>query len=106
MTALGLGIAAAGTVALLSGGETEPRAAGAAPGAVSALEAEMRLELRYGGPNDNETTAVRCPASIEPGRVVRCVLRYRDGIPRAMLVRLSPRGELEADVPYPATLRR
>jgi hypothetical protein len=27
-------------------------------------------------------------------------------IPRAMLVRLTPRGELEADIPYPATLRR
>jgi hypothetical protein len=106
--ALGIAVFAAASVVLLSDGdaEPEPSAAGGGPAAVPALEAEMRLELRYGGPGDNEATAVRCPRSIEPGRVVRCVLRYPDGIPRAMLVRLSPRGELEADVPYPATLRR
>ena len=66
----------------------------------------MRLELRFGGPSDDETAAVRCPRPIERGRIVRCELRYVDGIARAMLVRLSSGGELEADVPYPATLRR
>jgi hypothetical protein len=75
------------------------------PQPVPALEAERRLELVYGGPSDDETAAVRCPRAIEPGRTTRCELRYRDGIARALLVRLSPRGELEADVPYPATLR-
>jgi hypothetical protein len=106
--ALGVAVSAAAAVVLLSGGDAEPEPSTAAggPAAVPALEAEMRLELRYGGPGQNEATAVRCPRSIEPGRVVRCVLRYPDGIPRAMLVRLSPRGELEADIPYPATLRR
>jgi hypothetical protein len=94
--------AAAAAVALATGGEgsSQPPTA-----AVPALEAERRLELRYGGPSDDDTAAVRCPRSIEPGRTVRCELRYRDGIARALLVRLSGRGELEADVPYPATLR-
>jgi hypothetical protein len=105
--ALGVAIAAAAALVLLRGGEdTEPRAAGDRPAAVSPLEAEMRLELRYGDETDDETAAIRCPKPIEPGRVVRCELRYADGIPRAMLVRLTPRGELEADIPYPATLRR
>lgn len=75
------------------------------PAPVPALEAERRLELRYSGSSDDERAAVRCPRPIELGRTIRCELRYRDGIPRALLVRLSPRGELEADVPYPATLR-
>jgi hypothetical protein len=105
--ALGVAIAAAAAFVLLSGGEdTEPRAAGGRPAAVSPLEAEMRLELRYGDETDDETAAIRCPKPIELGRVTRCELRYADGIPRAMLVRLTPRGELEADIPYPATLRR
>jgi hypothetical protein len=104
--ALGVAVAAAAAVVLLNGGDDEPSAARAAPLAVSALEAEMRLELRFGGSSDDETAAVRCPRDIERGRIIRCELRYADGIARAMLVRLSPRGELEADVPYPATLRR
>jgi hypothetical protein len=77
-----------------------------APASVSAFEAELRLELRFGGHGDNEAAAVRCPSRIEPRLLVRCELRYADGIARAMLVRLTPSGELEADVPYPATLRR
>jgi hypothetical protein len=76
------------------------------PASVSAFEAELRLELRFGGHGDNEAAAVRCPSRIEPRLLVRCELRYADGIARAMLVRLTPSGELEADVPYPATLRR
>jgi hypothetical protein len=82
--------------------DAQPRPAAPVP----ALEAERRLELRYGGASDDETAAIRCPRRIEPGRTIRCELRYRDGVPRALLVRLSPRGELEADIPYPATLRR
>lgn len=85
---------------------SEQAAAPPPPAAVPALEAERRLELRFGGTSDDETAAVRCPRRIEPGRTVRCELRYADGIERAMLVRLSAGGELEADVPYPATLRR
>jgi ribosomal protein L40E len=88
-------------VALIAERDAQPRP----PTPVPALEAERRLELRYGGPSDDETAAVRCPRPIEPNRTIRCELRYRDGVPRALLVRLSPRGELEADVPYPATLR-
>jgi hypothetical protein len=76
------------------------------PAAVSAFEAELRLELRFGGHGDDETTAVSCPYRIEPRQLVRCELRYADGIARAMLVRLTPSGELEAAIPYPATLRR
>jgi hypothetical protein len=76
------------------------------PASVSAFEAELRLELRYGGRGDDEIAAVRCPHRIDPRQIVRCELRYADGIARAMLVRLTPSGELEADIPYPATLRR
>jgi hypothetical protein len=76
------------------------------PAPVSALEAERRLELRFGGTSDDETAAVRCPYRIEPRQIVRCELRYADGIERAMLVGLTPHGELEASIPYPATLRR
>jgi hypothetical protein len=106
--------AAAGTMAVVlvmlftgdSPGSSVSPARTGSPAPVSAFEAELRLELRFGGPGDNEATAVRCPYRIEPRRLVRCELRYPDGIARAMLVRLTPSGELEADIPYPATLRR
>jgi hypothetical protein len=76
------------------------------PAPVPALEAERRLELRFGGISDDETAAVRCPYRIEPHQLVRCELRYADGIARAMLVRLTPSGDLDAAIPYPATIRR
>jgi hypothetical protein len=72
------------------------------PAPVPAPEAERRLELRFGG----EPAAVRCPYPIEPRQLVRCELRYADGIERAMLVRLTPSGALDAAIPYPATIRR
>jgi hypothetical protein len=109
VAAVGLtGAAAVLVVILLAAGPdgSEPTAAPPPPAPVPALEAERRLELRFGGMSDDETAAVRCPRRIEPGRTVRCELRYADGIERAMLVRLSPGGWLEADVPYPATIRR
>jgi hypothetical protein len=96
-------------VAMLSGGgggaPAIPASAGP-PAPVPALEAERRLELRFGDGSDDETAAVRCPYRIEPRQLVRCELRYADGIARAMLVRLTPSGELDAAIPYPATLRR
>jgi hypothetical protein len=103
-------LATAGAVLLPAGDDssstarTPPRAGPPAP--VSAFEAELRLELRFGGHGDDETASVRCPHRIAPRRLVRCELRYADGIARAMLVHLSPTGELEAEVPYPATPRR
>jgi hypothetical protein len=101
---------AAVLVLLFSGGRAgdspvTPALAGP-PAPVSALEAERRLELRFGGVSDDETAAVRCPYRIEPRQLVRCELRYPDGIARAMLVRLTRSGELDAAIPYPATLRR
>ena len=71
--------------------------------AVFAVMLEGSFELRFGG---HGAAAVCCPYRIEPRQLVRCELRYSDGIARAMLVRLTPDGELEAVVPYPATLRR
>jgi hypothetical protein len=89
------------------GGDSPATPARAAPPApVPALEAERRLELRFGGVSDDETAAVRCPYRIEPRQLVRCELRYADGIARAMLVRLTPSGALDAAIPYPATIRR
>jgi hypothetical protein len=76
------------------------------PTPISALEAERRLELRFGDASDDETAAVRCPHRIEPGRRTRCELRYRHTAPRAILVGVSPRGELDANVPDLATLKR
>jgi hypothetical protein len=95
-------VAAAVAIVLVAERDAPP----SPPSPVPALEAERRLELRYSSTSDDESAAVRCPRAIEPGRTIRCELRYRDGVPRALLVRLSPRGELEADIPYPATLRR
>ena len=88
-----------------SGSSPGPDQAGP-PVPVSALAAEARLELRFGGHGDDETASVRCPYRIEPRHEVRCELRYADGVARAMLVRLTPGGELDAAIPYPATLRR
>jgi hypothetical protein len=89
------------------GSPADPAPAGPGPPApVSAHEAERRLELRFLGESHDETAAVRCPYRIEPRQLVRCELRYADGIPRAMLVRLTRRGELDAAIPYPATIRR
>jgi hypothetical protein len=88
------------------GGSPAAPSQAAPPAPVPALEAERRLELRFGGESDDETAAVRCPYRIEPRQLVRCELRYADGIARAMLVRLTPSGELDAAIPYPATIRR
>jgi hypothetical protein len=88
------------------GGSPAGPARAGPPAPVPALEAERRLELRFGGESDDETAAVRCPYRIEPRQLVRCELRYADGIARAMLVRLTRGGELDAAIPYPATLRR
>ena len=76
------------------------------PTPISAREAERRLELRFGRASDDETAAVRCPHRIAPVGRTRCELRYRHTAPRAILVRISPRGDLDADVPDLATLKR
>jgi hypothetical protein len=76
------------------------------PASVPALEAERRLELRFGGMSDDETAAIRCPYRIEPRQLLRCELRYPDGIARAMLVRLAPSGTLDVAIPYPVTMTR
>jgi hypothetical protein len=111
VVALAAAVAAvAAVVAMLftggGGGSSTAPARAAPPAPVPALEAERRLELRFGDESDDETAAVRCPYRIELGQLVRCELRYPDGIARAMLVRLTRGGELEAAIPYPATLRR
>ena len=104
MVALGAGVCAAAAVVVMlftggsSGSSPSPARAGP-PAPVSALEAEHRLELRFGGHGDDETAAVSCPYRIEPRQLVRCELRYADGIARAMLVRLAPSGGLEAVIP-------
>ena len=109
---LALGAAAAAMAIVLvilftggsSGSAVDPGPAGdGPPAAVSAFEAELRLELRFGG---RGAAAVSCPYRIERRQLVRCELRDSDGIVRAVLVRLGPSGELEAAIPYPATLRR
>ena len=103
-------VAVTATVIVLfkAGGDDSPHtpARAAPPAPVPALEAERRLELRFGGTSDDATVAVRCPYRIEPRQLVRCELRYADGIARAMLVRLTPSGALDAAIPYPATIRR
>jgi hypothetical protein len=109
--ALGAGVCAVAVVLVMlftSGPSTSSvsSAQAGSPRPVSAFEAELRLELRYGGRGDNEVAAVSCPYRIEPGQLVRCELRYEDGIARAVLVHLTASGRLEADIPYPATLRR
>jgi hypothetical protein len=76
------------------------------PAPVPALEAERRLDLRFGDMRDDETAAVRCPYRIEPRQLVRCKLRSADGIARAMLVRLAPSGTLYVAIPYPVTMTR
>jgi hypothetical protein len=108
--AFGTAVAAMGIVLVIlftgggSGSSVSP--AGAAQGppeAISAFEAELRLELRFGG---RGAESVSCPYRIERRQLVRCELRDSDGIERAVLVRLTPDGELDAAIPYPATLRR
>jgi hypothetical protein len=108
--ALGAAVAAMAVVlvVLFTGGSSgspasSARAGHGPPAAISAFEAELRLELRFGG---RGAAAVSCPYRIERRQLVRCELRDSDGIARAVLVRLTPEGELEAAIPYPATLRR
>ncbi len=97
-TAWALALAAMGAVAtivLIADEDAPPPAATPVPvlppppTPISALEAERRLELRFGGASDDETAAVRCPHRIEPERRTRCELRYRNTAPRAILVRIS-----------------
>ena len=92
-----------------------PSLAFAAAGLAGAVAVLVAILLAAGPDGSEQAAAPPPPVSvpaleaerrIKPGRTARCELRYADGIERAMLVRLSPGGELEADVPYPATLRR
>lgn len=105
-------MAAVATIVMIADQDARPPAATPVPilppppTPISALEAERRLELRFGGASDDETAAVRCPQRIEPGRRTGCELRYRNTAPRAILVRISPRGDLDADIPDLATLKR
>jgi hypothetical protein len=101
--AVAAGVATLALVAVLLATRDSPPAP---PGPISAADAEQRLELQFSPVGDDDNAAVRCPRSIELGRVIRCEVRYSDGIARALLVHLAPSGELEADIPYPATLRR
>jgi hypothetical protein len=81
-------------------------ASGPLPAPLSAVKAERQLELRFAQASDDESAAVRCPQPIGPERMVRCELRYAASAGRPLLVRLSPRGELEAVVPAAETLKR
>jgi hypothetical protein len=105
-------MAAVGAIVLIADEDPPPPAATPVPilppppTPISATEAERRLELRFAGASDDETAAVRCPHRIEPLRRTRCELRYRNTVARAVLVRISPRGNLDADVPDVATLKR
>jgi hypothetical protein len=81
-------------------------ASGPSPVPVSAVRAERQLELGFATASHDESAAVRCPQAIGPERMVRCELRYAASAPRPLLVRLSPRGKLEAVVPAAATLKR
>jgi hypothetical protein len=105
-------MAVVATIALIADKDAPPPAAKRVPilppppTPISAPEAERRLELRFGGASDDETAAVRCPHRVEPLRRTRCELRYRHTAARAVLVRISPRGNLDADIPDVATLKR
>jgi hypothetical protein len=105
-------VAASATVVLIADQDSPPPATPTVPvlppppTPISASEAERRLELHFGRASDDETAAVRCPHRIEPGRRTRCELRYRHTARRAILVHFSPRGELQADVPDLAMLKR
>lgn len=91
---------------LMTRGDESPSVRAGPPAPVPALQAERVLERRFGRAADDETAAVRCPYRIEPRQLVRCELRYADGIARAMFVWLTRSGNLGAEIPYPATLRR
>lgn len=69
---------------------------------VPAARAESRLARRLdAGP----AASVRCTGPIRRGGATRCQFIYPDGDTQLMLVTLSPRGELDIDVPYPAQRR-
>jgi hypothetical protein len=110
LAAAGTAVAGVIAIVLATGGGGFPDAPApmqvVLPDPVPALEAERRLELRFSRAGDGQNATVRCPYPIGPGQMVRCELRYSDGIERAVLVHLLPGGELDATVPYPATLRR
>jgi hypothetical protein len=105
-------LAAVVTIVLIGDEDAPPPAATPVPVLppppmpISAQQAERRLELRFDAASGDETAAVRCPQRIEPQRRTRRELHYRNTVPRAILVHLLPRGELDADVPDPATLKR
>jgi hypothetical protein len=94
-------LAVAGHDARSPGGASAP-----SPAPVSAVQAERQLELSFTKASGDESAAVWCPQAIGPQRMVRCELRYAASAPRPLLVRLSPRGELEPFVPATATLKR
>jgi ribosomal protein L37E len=87
---------AAGVVLLTRDSPPEP------PAPVPVARAEVLLARQLdAGP----AASVRCTGPIRSGRATRCQFLYPDGDTQLMLVTLSPRGELDIDVPYPAQRR-
>jgi len=74
----------------------------APPAPIAAARAEAWLARQLdAGPG----ASVRCTGPIRSGRFTRCHLLYPDGDTQLMLVTVSPRGELDIEVPYPAQRR-
>ena len=86
----------AGVVLLTRDSPPEPPA----PIPVARAEARLARQLDAG-----PAASVHCTGPIRSGRATRCQFLYPDGDTQLMLVTLSPRGELDIDVPYPAQRR-
>jgi hypothetical protein len=93
-------LALAGAVAVVVALTRDPSPEPLAP--LPSARAERRLERILAAPH---SASVRCPGAIAPGRSTRCTFVYPDGDTQLMLVTLSPRGELDIEVPYPAQRR-
>ena len=96
LLAIGVVLAGGAGLAVLLTRDSPP----APPAPVPAARAEARLVRQL-----DVRGSVRCPGDIRSGRSTRCQFLYPDGDTQLMLVTLTPAGELEIDVPYPAQRR-
>jgi hypothetical protein len=91
--------------AVVALGRESPAGPPPPPAPLAPTQAENRLQRQLGLAADGDQGVVRCPGNVGTTRLARCGVIYPDGDTQLLPVRLTPEGDLDVEVPYPAQRR-